>query len=79
MCNCKKVKKVCQKGKVNFLKGREIYRVISQVHGAISSESTNSNVLSLFSGLLNKNFSKITADGDCIHEIKRHLLLEGKL
>ena len=22
---------------------------------------------------------KITADGDCIHEIKRHLLLEGKL
>ena len=23
--------------------------------------------------------SKITADGDCSHEIKRHLLLEGKL
>ena len=23
--------------------------------------------------------SEITADGDCIHEIKRHLLLEGKL
>ena len=23
--------------------------------------------------------SKITADGDCIHEIKRHLLLEGRL
>ena len=23
--------------------------------------------------------SKITADGDCNHEIKRHLLLEGKL
>ena len=23
--------------------------------------------------------SKITADGDCRHEIKRHLLLEGKL
>ena len=23
--------------------------------------------------------SKITADGDCKHEIKRHLLLEGKL
>ena len=23
--------------------------------------------------------SKITADGDCGHEIKRHLLLEGKL
>ena len=23
--------------------------------------------------------SKITADGDCIHEIKRRLLLEGKL
>ena len=22
---------------------------------------------------------KITADGDCSHEIKRHLLLEGKL
>ena len=22
--------------------------------------------------------SKITADGDCSHEIKRHLLLEGK-
>ena len=22
--------------------------------------------------------SKITADGDCCHEIKRHLLLEGK-
>ena len=23
--------------------------------------------------------SKITADGDCSHEIKRHFLLEGKL
>ena len=23
--------------------------------------------------------SQITADGDCSHEIKRHLLLEGKL
>ena len=23
--------------------------------------------------------SKITADGDCSYEIKRHLLLEGKL
>ena len=23
--------------------------------------------------------SKITADGDCSHEIKRHLLLEGEL
>ena len=23
--------------------------------------------------------SKMTADGDCSHEIKRHLLLEGKL
>ena len=23
--------------------------------------------------------SKITADGDCNHEIKRHLLLEGRL
>ena len=23
--------------------------------------------------------SKITADGDCCHEIKRHLFLEGKL
>ena len=23
--------------------------------------------------------SKITADGDCSHEIKRHLCLEGKL
>ena len=23
--------------------------------------------------------SKITADGDCSHEIKRHLLMEGKL
>ena len=23
--------------------------------------------------------SKITADGDCSHKIKRHLLLEGKL
>ena len=23
--------------------------------------------------------SKITADGDCSHEIKRHLLLEGKV
>ena len=23
--------------------------------------------------------SKITANGDCSHEIKRHLLLEGKL
>ena len=23
--------------------------------------------------------SKLTADGDCSHEIKRHLLLEGKL
>ena len=23
--------------------------------------------------------SKITADGDCSHEIKKHLLLEGKL
>ena len=23
--------------------------------------------------------SKITADGDCSHETKRHLLLEGKL
>ena len=23
--------------------------------------------------------SKITADGDCNHEIKRHLFLEGKL
>ena len=23
--------------------------------------------------------SKITVDGDCSHEIKRHLLLEGKL
>ena len=22
--------------------------------------------------------SKITADGDCSHEVKRHLLLEGK-
>jgi len=23
--------------------------------------------------------SKITADGDCSHELKKHLLLEGKL
>ena len=79
MCNCKKVNKVCQKSKVNYLKGREIDRVISQVHGTISSEFTNSNELSLFSGLLNKNFSKITADGDCSHEIKRHLLLGRKV
>ena len=38
----------------------------------IDGETGNSDRLYFF-------YSKITADGDCGHEIKRHLLLEEKL
>ena len=42
-----------------------------------------SKLINLVSIISARNFiflgSKIIADGDCIHEIKRHLLLEGKL
>ena len=46
--------------------------------GAITSWQTDGETMETLSNFI-LLCSKVTADGDCSHEIKRHLLLEGKL
>ena len=46
--------------------------------GPITSWEIGGEILETVSDFTFLGF-KITADGDCSHEIKRHLLLEGKL
>ena len=46
--------------------------------GPITSWQINGETVETVSDLIFLD-SKITADGDCSHEIKRHLLMEGKL
>ena len=45
--------------------------------GAITSWQTDGETMETLSDFI-LLCSKVTADGDCSHEIKRHLLLEGK-
>ena len=47
------------------------------VSGPITSWQINGEKIEIVSGFIFLG-SKITADGDCSHEIKRHLLLGGK-
>ena len=46
--------------------------------GPITSWEIDGETVETVSGFI-FGCSKITADGDCSHEIKRHLLLGGKL
>ena len=46
--------------------------------GPITSWQIDGETVETVSGFI-LGGSKITADGDCSHKIKRHLLLEGKL
>ena len=46
--------------------------------GPITSWEIDGETVETVSGFI-LGGSKITADGDCSHKIKRHLLLEGKL
>ena len=46
--------------------------------GPITSWEIDGETLEIVSDFISGG-SKITADGDCSHEIKRHLLLKGKL
>ena len=46
--------------------------------GPITSWEVDGETVETVSGFIFLG-SKITADGDCSHGIKRHLLLEGKL
>ena len=48
------------------------------VSGPITSWQTDGKTVKTVSGFI-LGGSKITADGDCSHEIKRHLLLGGKV
>ena len=47
-----------------------------QIHGETMETVTDFIYLFIYFGW---GFSKITADGDCSHQIERHLLLEEKL
>ena len=47
--------------------------------GPITSWQINGDTVQTVAAFIFLGGSKITADGDCSHEIKRHLLLEGKL
>ena len=46
-------------------------------YGSITSWQIDGETMETVTDFLSL-VSKITADGDCSHEIKRHLLLEGK-
>ena len=48
------------------------------VSGLITSWQTDGEAMEIVTGFIFLG-SKITADGDCSHEIKRHLLLERKV
>ena len=58
--------------KLNIQKTKIMHPVPS-LHGKIVGETVETVADFIFGG------SKITADGDCSHEIKRHLLLERKV
>ena len=49
------------------------WHLVPSLHGEIDGETVETVADFMFWG------SKITADGDCSHEIKRHLLLGRKL
>ena len=68
-----KVKKESEKGGLKF----NIQRTEIMVSGLITSWQTDGETMETvtFFAFLD---SKITADGDCSHEIKRHLLLGRK-
>ena len=69
-----KVKEESEKGglKLNLQKTKII------VSGPITSWQIDGETVETVSDFIFLG-SKITADGDCSHEIRRHLLLEGKL
>jgi len=55
-----------------------IQKTKTMASGPITSWEIDAETVDTVSDLIFLG-SKITADGDCSHEIKRHLLLEGKL
>ena len=55
-----------------------IQKIKITASGPITSWQTDGEIVETVSDY-NFEVSKITADGDCSHEIKRCLLLEGKL
>ena len=58
--------------KLNIQKIRS-WHLVPSLHGKIDEETVKTVADFIFGG------SKITADGDCSHEMKRHLLLERKV
>ena len=63
--------------KVGFLK-LNIQKTKIMASGPITSWEIDGETVETVSDFI-LGGSKITADGDCSHEIKRHLVLEGKL
>ena len=63
--------------KVGFLK-HNIQKTKIMASGPITSWEIDGETVETVSDFI-LGGSKITADGDCSHEIKRHLVLEGKL
>ena len=63
--------------KVGFLK-LNIQKTKIMASGPITSWKIDGGTVETVSDFIFGG-SKITADGDCSHEIKRHLVLEGKL
>ena len=63
--------------KVGFLK-LNIQKTKIMASGPITSWEIDGETVETVSDFIFGG-SKITADGDCSHEIKRHLVLEGKL
>ena len=51
----------------------------SSVHGDSPGKNIGVSSHALFQGIFPTQGSKITADGDCSHEIKRYLLLGKKV
>ena len=69
-----KVKKESEKVGFNF----NIQKTKIMASGPITSWEIDGETVEAVSDFIFGG-SKITADGDCSHEIKRHLLLGGKL
>ena len=61
------------KKKNSTFKKLRSWHLVPSLHGKIDGETTKTMTDFIFLD------SKITADGDCSHEIKRHLLLERKV
>ena len=70
----KKVKEESEKAGLKL----NIQKTKIMVSGLITSWQTDGEAMEIVTGFIFLG-SKITADGDCSHEIKRHLLLERKV